>query len=86
MNENGYELGPWRLEELFSAVDSPAIDEAIAELERQADAFAAYREQLAPDMAGTAFRALLDDYEAIVRHASRLRGYAGLNFAADTQN
>src|SRR5690606_3724106 len=27
-----------------------------------------------------------DAYEALVRHASRLQGFAGLSFAADTQN
>lgn len=86
MNDNGYELGPWRLDELFTAVDSPAVNEAVESLDKQAEAFAGRRGELAPDMAEETFRSILDDYEAFVRLASRLVGYASLNFAADTQS
>jgi oligoendopeptidase F len=86
MTNNGYQLGPWRLDDLFPGLDSPSLDEALAQLNRDVDAFAAKRDQLAPDMDGAAFRALLDEYDAISRQASRAIGFAGLSFAADTQN
>ena len=86
MTNNGYQLGPWRLDDLFSGLDSPAIEEALAQLNRDVDLFAAKRDQLAPDMDGAAFRALLDEYDALSRQASRTIGFAGLSFAADTQN
>jgi oligoendopeptidase F len=86
MNSNGYQIGPWRLDELFAAVDSPAVNEAVEALDKQAEAFAARRDELAPDMDVETFRAMLDSYDALVRQASRLGGYASLNFAADTQS
>jgi oligoendopeptidase F len=86
MNENEYQLGPWRLDDLFPGIDSPAVEEAVARLDRDVEAFAASRDQLAADMAEASFRALLDDYDAIYRQVSRLGGFAGLSFAADTQS
>lgn len=86
MNENEYQLGPWRLDDLFPEIDSPAVEEAVARLDRDVEAFAASRDQLAADMAEASFRALLDDYDAIYRQVSRLGGFAGLSFAADTQS
>lgn len=86
MSENGYVVGPWRLDDLFAGVDAPAVDEAVATLQEGVEAFAAYREQLSPDIAPDSFRAIIDDYEALYRQASRLAGFSSLTFAADTQN
>lgn len=83
---NGYEMGPWSLEELFPGLDSPEIEEAVAQLEAQATSFEEKRSLLGPDLSGERFRELLDDYESMVRSASRLQGFASLSFAADTQN
>lgn len=81
-----YEMGPWQLGELFPGLDSPQVEAAIADLDRDVRAFEAQREQLSDDLPAEAFRELLDAYEAIVRGASRLQGFAGLSFAADTQD
>jgi oligoendopeptidase F len=86
MSENGYVTGPWRLDDLFSGVDVPAVEETLALLNEAAEAFAARRDQLVPDMEATLFREMIDDYEEMVRRASRLVGYASLTFAADTQS
>ena len=82
MSENGYVVGPWRLDDLFAGVDAPAVDEAVATLQEGVEAFAAYREQLSPDIAPDSFRAIIDDYEALYRQASRLAGFSSLTFAA----
>lgn len=86
MSENGYVRGPWRLDDLFTGVDDPAVEEAATVLQQGVEAFASYRDQLSADMAADRFRAIIDDYEVIYRRASRLLGYASLCFAADTQN
>lgn len=84
--QNGYEMGPWRLDELFPGLDSAEVAEAVAELEEMAANFEEKRSLLDSDLSGEAFQALLDDYESMVRRASRLRGFASLSFAADTQD
>lgn len=84
--QNGYEMGPWSLEELFPGLDSPEIEDAIAELEEKAQQFEEKRALLDADISAEQFQALLNDYESMVRRASRLQGFAGLTFAADTQN
>lgn len=84
--QNGYEMGPWRLEELFSALDGPDVEKAIAALDDQVQQFEQRRELLSDDLMGEQFRSLLEAYEAMVRQAMRLRSFAGLSFAADTQD
>lgn len=84
--QNGYEMGPWSLDELFPGLDSPEVEEAIARLEEQASSFGEKRSLLSADLTGNLFQELLNEYEAMVRSASRLQGFAGLTFAADTQN
>ncbi len=86
MTHNGYQSGPWRLDELFPGLDSPAIDEAVAKLKQDVETFAAGRDQLTPDIDEAAFRALLDQYDALSRQAARIIGFSGLSFSEDTQN
>lgn len=84
--QNGYQIGPWILDELFPGLDSPQIEEAITELDAATSRFERNRDTLREDMSSAAFMSVVDEYEALVRLASRLQGFAGLSFAADTQN
>lgn len=83
---NGYNQGPWTLDELFAGVDSPEVQAALEEMEEQVIAFEAARTQLEGGLDEETFTALLEDYEQLYRLASRLSGFASLTFAADTQN
>jgi oligoendopeptidase F len=83
---NGYEPGPWRLDELFAALDAPAVEAAADELEAEVASFAAIRPQLTADIEEETFLAHLNAYEHLVRQASRLAGFARLSFSADTQD
>jgi len=83
---NGYRQGPWTLDDLYPAIDAPEVEAALERMEERVAAFEAARAQLAPDVGGEAFYALLEDYEKLYRLLSRLSGFASLSFAADTQN
>ncbi|MFW6063723.1 MAG: M3 family oligoendopeptidase, partial [Chloroflexota bacterium] len=85
-NGNGYQTGPWRLDELFPGLQSPELQEAVQQLEEQAEAFEAWRSRLDPGMEPETLHELLQAYDRLVRDASRVQGFASLSFAADTQN
>lgn len=84
--QNGYQPGPWSLDDLFPALDAPAVQEALETLEKGVERFEERRETLSPDLSQETFRSILESYEDLVRQISRLNGYAGLTFAADTQD
>ena len=84
--QNGYELGPWRLDELFSGLDSPELENAVKRLQEVVAKFEGKRSQLQEDISAERFQEFLAGYEDLVRRASQLQGFAGLSFAADTQN
>jgi oligoendopeptidase F len=87
MNENEYQLGPWRLDDLFPGIDSPALEEALARLDRDVEAFAASAISSLPTWQGLSFRALLDEYDAIFAPGvAPWAALPGLSFAADTQS
>lgn len=83
---NGYEQGPWTLDDLFPAIDAPEVQAALEKLEEQVAAFEAARPQLSAGIDEEQFRSLLEDYERLYRLASRLSGFAYLTFSEDTQN
>ena len=86
MNSDKYSQGPWDLSDLFPDFDSPAVQEALADLERRVTALEAARSELDESLEPERFVEIVDDYEALVRVRSRLLGYASLRFAADTQD
>lgn len=76
----------WSLHELLPGPDGPALDDYLAQLEAAVAALEAARPHLAPDIACSEFLDLLRRLEAIRSISARLRAYAYLWFAEDTQN
>ena len=81
-----YKQQAWQLSELFSGFADPKIEETIAAVEANIQAFEAYRPKLQPDMDIEEFRALLELEEEGTELFSHLFGYGHLVFAGNTQN
>ena len=81
-----YQQRPWSLTDLFFAPDSPQMTEALKEIELRTTALEQKRYQLTEDITQQQLLIIIEELESISRIASRLDGYAGLLFAADTQN
>src|SRR4030042_6841147 len=81
-----YTQSPGVLFELFPAHDSPEMKAAFDELEGKVVEIEALRSSLSPEMSGEAFLNAIRLLEAISRLASRISDFAGLSFAADTQD
>ncbi|MCS6993041.1 MAG: M3 family oligoendopeptidase [Anaerolineales bacterium] len=81
-----FQQSPWSLQDLFPGFDSPELESAFQSLETQVAAFEQFRAELKPDISTDAFLHIVRESEAITRAAYRLYGFAGLSFAADTQN
>ncbi len=77
---------PWSLSDLFPAADAPELENAFSELERRVTEFERFRADLSPNMDVERFMQALEHSEATSRLAYRVYGFAGLMFAADTQN
>jgi oligoendopeptidase F len=86
MGTIAYEQEKWSLDELFTALDSPGVSEAIEDLEKQVAHFEGYRSALAEDMPANTFSQLLVDYDRMIRSLSRLASFASLRFSEDTQD
>jgi len=81
-----YTVEAWKLDDLFSGFDDPAVEASIARLEKDAAAFAGWRNELSAEMPPGRFVDIVAAYAGLVGLAIRLQGYAGLRFSADTQN
>lgn len=81
-----FRLSPWSLHDLFPGFDSPELERAFQMLEAQVSAFEQFRAGLKPEISTETFLHILRESEALTRAAYRLYGFAGLSFAADTQN
>ncbi len=77
---------PWKLTDLFPAPDSAELESAFSELEKQVAEFEQFRSDLNPDIDAEHFMDILARSEKTTRLAHRVYGFAGLMFAADTQN
>jgi oligoendopeptidase F len=77
---------PWSLADLFSSHDSPEMKAAYDEIDGMVVEFEALRPSLSPGMPQEAFLNAIRLLEAISRLASRIVDFAGLGFAADTQD
>ena len=81
-----YKQSPWSLSDLFPAQDSPAMKAAFDELDDKVIVFEALRPNLSADITEEVFMEAINQLEAISRLAHRIGSFAGLSFAADTQN
>lgn len=76
----------WSLDDLFPGFDSPELEATYRLLDVQVSAFEASRANLDENMNVEDFMNILKASEKIIRLAHRLYSFAGLAFAADTQN
>ncbi|MEK7682866.1 MAG: M3 family oligoendopeptidase [Chloroflexota bacterium] len=76
----------WSTEELFPAIRSEPIKQAIDTLNSKVGAFEQFRAQLNPRMAPKAYVEVLEKYEEMIRLVSRLAAYGELKFTEDTQD
>lgn len=81
-----YEMKAWSLEDLFSARDAEDMLAAMQELESGAAEFEKHRPNLNDDISEQDFMQVVADLEALTKLSNRISAYAGLDFAADTQN
>ncbi len=81
-----YKLSRWSLGDLFPGVDSPELEQAFTKLEQHVASFEKLRPQLKEGMPVSSFLEVLHDLEEATALASKLNSYAGLAFAADTQD
>ena len=86
MANEEYKQERWNLDDLFPALDSTEIEEAIKELETQVASFEEFRDRLSADMGSEMFIEALDKYDGMSRLISRLGSYAYLKFTEDTQD
>ena len=81
-----YNLSSWSLSDLFPSHDSPEMKTAFDELDVKVVEFETLRPGLSAEMTTTAFMDAVRQLEAISRLANRIADFAGLSFAADTQD
>ena len=86
MAKTKYKQQAWQLDDLFPAFGAPEMEESLSTLEEQVKAFEDYRPQLTETADSELLLTILNAYESLYRNLSRLMAYAGLSFAADTQD
>ena len=83
---NTYTVKKWDLTQLFPGFDSPELQGAFENIEEQVASFEGVRGRLNPDMDSETFLAIVRASEEATRVVNRMYAYAGLAFAADTQD
>jgi len=81
-----YSAKRWNLDELLTEKEAADLDKLTKGLERRVKKVEAWRKKLKASLAAKDFQALLKDYEALQAEMTRVGAFAGLRFAADTQN
>lgn len=81
-----YTLSPWSLNDLFPSVDSPELEAAFEKIEEQVTSFEGVRHKLKADISEQDFLEILRTSEETARLAYKVYAFAGLSFAAETQN
>jgi oligoendopeptidase F len=81
-----YQSTRWSLSDLFESQNSPDMQAALVELETLVAQFEAHRPRLQAEITTESFLSVVKDYEAINHLARRIYSFAGLSFAADTQD
>ncbi|GAB4494993.1 MAG: M3 family oligoendopeptidase [Anaerolineales bacterium] len=77
---------PWSLSDLFPGLDSPELELAFQHLEAQVAEFEEFRAELSAEMPADQFLNIVRESEKIMRAGYRVYGFAGLSFAANTQD
>jgi oligoendopeptidase F len=83
---NTYSVKKWDLSELFPGLDSPELESAFDNVEEQVASFEGVRGKLTPDMDAETFLDVVRATEEATRIVNRIYSFAGLSFAADTQD
>jgi len=81
-----YKQERWSLDALFPGHETPEFKNGMKELEKSIEAFEKRRPELDIEIDEKVFLEIVSDLEEISKQSSRLHGYAGLWFFADTQN
>jgi len=76
----------WSLADLYPGFDTPELESAFDIIEEQVASFEGLRKNLTPDMLVDRFLDIVRASEEMTRVANKLYSFAGLSFAADTQN
>ncbi|HVN14835.1 MAG TPA: M3 family oligoendopeptidase [Anaerolineales bacterium] len=81
-----YTLSRWSLADLFPSMDSPELEAAFEKIEEGVTTFEGVRSKLKPDMTNEQFLEIVRASEQMTYAAHKLYAFAGLSFAADTQD
>lgn len=81
-----YKLSKWSLAPLYPGYDSPELQSAFDRIEEQVTSFEGVRGKLDPDLSSEQFLQIVRATEETARTANKLHSFAGLSFAADTQD
>ncbi|MCZ2128118.1 MAG: M3 family oligoendopeptidase [Anaerolineales bacterium] len=81
-----YKLSGWDLSQLYAGYDSPDLESAFDMIEEQTATLEGAREKLSAEISAEQFLEILKVEEAATRVAGKLFAFAGLSFAADTQD
>ncbi len=81
-----YEITKWNLADLYSGFETPEFEAAFDNVEEQVTSFEGLRPNLTPDMPPDRFMEVVKAAEAFTRIQHKLYSFAGLSFAADTQD
>jgi oligoendopeptidase F len=81
-----YNQTKWSLADLFPGYGSPELEAAFDKVEEQVTSFEGVRGKLKPEMEADQFLEVVRASEATSRIVSKLYSFAGLSFAADTQD
>lgn len=78
----------WDLSDLYSGMDDPRIEAALAAQLARAETFAAkYKGKIdSPDLTAPMLREAIEEYESILQEADKPGSFASLLFAADTSD
>lgn len=81
-----YKQSRWSLNDLFPSMNSPELESAFDRVEEQVATFEGVRGRLRADMPVDEFLQIVKASEETVRIVNKLDAFAGLSFAADTQD
>ncbi|HEY2982450.1 MAG TPA: M3 family oligoendopeptidase [Anaerolineales bacterium] len=81
-----YTLSRWSLSDLYSGFDSPELEASFDQIDEQVASFEGVRGKLNPDIPAEQFLEVVRASEQTARIAYQLYAFAGLSFAANTQD
>src|SRR5690606_5361478 len=81
-----YKIKKWNLDELFAGFHSPELNAAFDNVEEQVASFEGLRGKLKSDIDAETFMEAVKASDAMSRIVNRIYAFAGLSFAADTQD